>query len=385
MKKYLSSLGRSLYVRAFIAAVGWQIIMTLIGWFVSGGDSQSLLDHMFRWDSGWYLTIIHNHYQTNDASAAFYPLFPLTVSTVSFLSFGFLSLVAAALLINTVSVWLIIIALIKIAEFFLPRKFHLLPVLFLFLSPAAFFMHMFYSEALFTAIALCAYLFALQRRWWLCGALLGILTAGRLPALLFVGLCGLEYLRSYGWNIKEAINKHILAFILAPLGFVAYGSYLAATTGSFFGMFEAYKKTTDWIYQVFNPNIFEPIARATYASLRGIVGLRPIDNDLIVNNIIPLACLSLLIAGAFYYLFVSKKRNIPLGAFGLAAVIMFTLNSNVVSVHRYTLPCIVIYLFLSSVFVDHPKIRPYIVCLAVLLMVMQTYLYIAILHGYFAG
>lgn len=94
------------------------------------------------------------------------------------------------------------------------------------------------------------------------GVILALLTAARLPSLLIIGLCALEYLRSYGWSIKKAFNKHLLWFLLAPLGFIAYALYLYILHGNALGMFSAYDATTDWAYQVFNPNIIETIARA---------------------------------------------------------------------------------------------------------------------------
>ena len=83
-------------------------------------------------------------------------------------------------------------------------------------APAAFFLHVFYGKALFLALSLWAYLFALKRNWIGVGILLALLTAARLPALLVIGLCGLEYLHSYSWNLKKAFNKNILWFLLAP-------------------------------------------------------------------------------------------------------------------------------------------------------------------------
>ena len=87
----------------------------------------------------------------------------------------------------------------------------------------------------------------------------GSLTAARLPSILFVALCGLEYLRAYTWNIKQAINKKFLWFLLAPLGLIVYVLYLAVVRGDFFAMLHAYSTTNDWTYQVFNPNIFDTL------------------------------------------------------------------------------------------------------------------------------
>src|SRR5690606_32700962 len=100
-----------------------------------------------------------------------------------------------------------IVALMRIvAHFKASRHQQFIAVAAFLCFPSAFFLHTFYTEALFIALAFWAYLFALQRKWWAMGILLAVLTASRLPSVLFVALCGLEYLRSYSWNIRQAFN-----------------------------------------------------------------------------------------------------------------------------------------------------------------------------------
>ncbi len=382
MRNFIARLKRSDYTVALLIVVGWQILLTFIGWWIAGGN---ILDHTVRWDSGWYLTVIRDHYLTNPASPAFYPLFPLCVWLITTLSFGFLNTIVAGYLLNTLCIWLIIVAITKIAPYYMKSSYRYLVVAFILLSPAAFFLHMFYSEAPFMAIGLWAYLFALRRQWWFMGIALGVLTAGRLPAILFIILCGLEYLRSHTWSLKKAFNLNILAFALAPLGFIAYALYLRITNGSFFAMFDAYHKTNDWAYQVFNPNIFETIARVSYQILRSVTGQRPFDHDIIVNHLIPLACLVLLASTSLYAIVRYRKKMLPLAIFGFLGVVMFSLNSNLISVHRYTLPCVVIYIVLAKIFSENKKIRPYIGVLVAILFSAQVYLYLSILGNKFSG
>ncbi len=363
-------------------AIAWQLILTLVGWLIVGG---SLLDHTNSWDAGWYLTVTRDWYHTSVPSAAFYPLFPLLTSILHTLSFETLSLIDSGFVINTVALWLGLVALIRIAPYFIAKQYRYLPVLLILSAPAAFFMHLFYTEAIFFCISAWAYLFALQRRWWAAGLALALLTACRLPAILIIVLCCLEYLRSHDWNIKKSLNKSALAFLLAPLGFIAYGIYLLKTTGNFFAMFSAYHASNDWVYQVFNPNIFLTIARALYQPLRAILGLRGFDHDIIVNNLIPLFSLTILAAASIYAIVKLKKRFIPLGVSGLLSIVMFSLNSNLVSAHRYILPCLVIYLVGAYIFEKHQKTHPYIIAGVCLSFMIQAFLYLSLLHGRFAG
>lgn len=328
---------------ALLIAIGFQSILTLAGLIIFYNPEHSPLHHTMQWDAAWYMTIITDHYVTDAASPVFYPLFPLVMGILHFLTLGLLPYPVLGLLLNTVCLWLALFALVTIAKHF-SVKLRWLSVLFLLTAPAAFFMNFFYTESLFMAIAFWAYAFALKRNWLVVGILLAILTACRLPAFLFVGLCGLEYLRSYNWSIKKSFNPTLFYFLLAPVGFITYGVYLWIIRGDFLTMFHAYDATNDWPYQQFNPNFIHTIARAANETVQSFIGNRPFDTDILINHTVPLVCIGTLFATSVYLLLRKNKDTLPLGIFGLVSIIFFTLNSNVVSVHRYTLPCLTIYI-----------------------------------------
>jgi hypothetical protein len=112
-------------------------------------------------------------------------------------------------------------------------------------------------------------------------------------------------------------------------------------------MFHAYSATTDWSYQIFDINFIKTILKAAYQILRAFLGLRPFDNDIILNHVLPLGSILILAIGSIYLIVKQKGKYIPLGIYGLASIIMFTLNSNVVSVHRYILPVLTIYIAIA--------------------------------------
>ena len=369
-----------------IIAVLWQLTMTIVG-FAFDHDLDplaSLLSHVMHWDAGWYLSVISDWYASNLASAAFYPLYPLAVWTVSL--FGIINIPAAVLLVNTICLFFALLALLRITHILIGGKLSYLPVLLLLAFPSAFFMHVFYTESLFIAIGLWAYLFALQKKWWQMGILLALITACRLPGLLIVALCGLEFYRAHAWNLKQAFkDKNVLTFLLAPIGFLFYGSYLFLTTGDGLGMLHAYQHTDDWGYQQFNINIFETIFRAGYQSIKAFLGMRPHDNDIIVNHLIPFVSLVLIAASSLYFLLVAKKKFIPIGFYGLLSIVLFTLNNNVVSVHRYALPVFGIYLFGALLWHKYKKTRPLILIATTLSFILQLVLYSRFIGDIFAG
>ena len=371
---------------ALLITILWKITILIIGYLVdhSLNGSVGLLDHTNKWDAGWYLSIVNNHYTSNAASAAFYPLFPSLVGLINFITFGIFDLLFTGQIVNTVAVWLAITALIKLGrEFLEPNKRFWLVALFL-SAPAAFFMHAFYSESIFIALSFWAYLFAIKHKWKFVGILLAILTAARLPSLLIILLCGLEFMRTYEWNIKKIFNKKLLYFTLAPIGFLIYGIYLSIVRGDFFVMFSAYKATNDWTYQIFDINFIKTIARACFQIFRSVIGLRPVDNDILVNHALPIVCLLILAISSLYLIFKFKNKYIPLGIFGLAAIVMFTLNSNVVSAHRYVLPCLTTYIAIALLIKGKFK-NIILIAICLVSVTIQLLLYFNFISNIFAG
>ena len=372
---------------ALIITLTWKIVMLGIGYLIDShadGGVPTLLHHTAMWDAGWYKIVIDDYYQTNAASAAFYPLFPLMVGIIQTASFHFIDTLAAGQIVNTVSVWLAMTALLVLGRNFLTWGKQFWLVILVLSSPAAFFMHVFYGEALFMALGLWAYLFALRRQWLYMGLLLALLTATRLPSILFVGLCGLEFMRSYHWKMRKMFNKNLLYFLLAPIGFIAYGVYLFIERGDFLGMFHAYQATSDWSYQVFDINIVKTILRVAYELFRAFIGQRAFDTDIVVNHLLPIMSLLVLGVCSVYLLLKQKGKFIPLGIFGLVSIIMFTLNSNVVSAHRYILSCLTIYIALSLL-VRGTYQNIILVCMCAVGIAVQIVLFSLFISGVFVG
>jgi hypothetical protein len=384
---------------ALSVAVLWQILFTVFGVFVDttthnifervdGANGLGLFAHTLHWDAGWYQYIVNGGYlDPESASPVFYPLFPTLVIIITTISFNLISVPVAGLLVNTIALFVALLSLYRIAQFFVPTKYTwYVPALFL-TSPAALFLHMFYTEAIFCAIAFTAYLLALQRKWLLMGITLGALTATRLPALLFIGLCGLEFLRAHNWSVRGILNKNILVFLFAPLGFITYGMFLAFTRGDFMAMFNSYDKTTDWAYQVFNPNIFETLEKGSHKLYQVFTTGIPFDEGQAVNYFLPISGLLVLFAASVYLAINKQQKRLgtPLAIFGVFAIILFTMNSNFVSIHRYLLPCLGIYLALAH-FSTLRKETLWLIPLCIYVgVLLQAYLLIFFVNGYFAG
>lgn len=383
------------WFKILLLVLMWHIVLAGIG-IVSeriigptrGYDpsAYTLTSHTFRWDSGWYGTITREFYQdSGPGHEVFYPLFPLVTVIIQKMSLGLLTTVEAGLVVNVIASFFACLALFRITmHHYKQKKYAWLSVLSFLSFPTAFFMHMFYTEALFCALAFWSYYFALKKRWASMAIILALLTATRITSILFIGLCGLEYLRSIGWSLRK-LDKNILWFSLAPVGFLAYGTYLRAINGNFLSMFSAYDAVPDWQYQELNLNFVYTYAKSLNQSAHVLFGNSALDNGSFTNTVMPAIALTVLLTASIYAILKIKGWATPLGIFGIVSFIFFTLNSNVISAHRYVLPCIVVYL--CGIHLTKSKTTlfyPYAVFLG-LLALIQPLLIVLFTNGFFAG
>lgn len=386
--------------RTFATVLAWHVVLSAVAILFQGslptyggnpihtlGSDQTLLSHTYRWDSGHFNGILNGEYTDPRTpwTAAFYPFFPLCVWLVQTISFGQLGFLAAGFIVNFVASWLAATALLKITRHFLASTWAPWLAVGAFLSaPTAFFMHAFYSEAVFCALGFWAYLFALRRQWMWMGLCLIPMTATRITAALFVGLCLLEFFRSKEWKPRGLLSWNLLWFPGAYLGFAGFAVYLKFALGDALAMFHAYETAPAWNYHVLNVNIFSTIYQELKISARAVLD-PPVDTWELISHIIPMIGLGVLLLASGYLFHKLREPAIPLAAFGLASVIMFTLNSNVVSVHRYLLPCIVIFVAIAAAAERGTRLRPVMYGLLFAHAVTQAVIYSLFISGNWSG
>ncbi|AHH98460.1 hypothetical protein [Kutzneria albida] len=336
-------------VRVLLLVLAWQAVLTIAGALIQSALSKhampSVVTHTGNWDGGWFQRVLNGEYATNKAAPAFYPLFPFAVLLVQWASFGALPTLWAGLLVNTAATWLGVLALLGIGRHLLGGRLApwLLVALYL-AAPPAFFLHEFYSEAIFIALAFWAYLFALRRQWVYMGLCLIPLTAARITAILFVGLCFLEFWRSRDWKVRGLLSWQVLWFPASALGWLGYATWLSIVAGDPLAMAKAYRATNEWAYHVFEPNILLTLVRQSHQAWRLLSGQAAWGQYDLPNTILPLVGLALLVLASCYLVRALRGPGLPLALFGAASLVMFTLNSNLVSVYRYLLPCLGLYL-----------------------------------------
>jgi hypothetical protein len=156
-----------------------------------------LTDVWARWDSGWFLRIAeHGYVSAPEGAAAFFPLYPGLVGIVGRLLAG--HYVLAGILVSLAAALAAFVLLHRLAEARLGADGARRAVLYLALFPTSLFLQAVYSEALFLALALGAFLLAERGRWLPAGVVTGLALLTR-PA----GLALLPALALLAWRRRE--------------------------------------------------------------------------------------------------------------------------------------------------------------------------------------
>lgn len=194
------------------------------------------------WDAGWYMNAAQNGYPDfvsdqpgHDAQSniAFFPLFPLLVRFVqgltgwTFLASGVLVSIASGLAAALV-IWVLVrhladdegaIRAVALFSFF----------------PASVSMVLPFSEGVAVGFSAACLYFLVRERWLLAGMAAGFATAARPTAMVLTLCCvyaaGMAVLRKRQWSALVCIP-------LAPLGVVAYFTFLKFRTGRFTAWFD---------------------------------------------------------------------------------------------------------------------------------------------------
>lgn len=223
-----------------------------------------------QWDANHYLHIARDGYFPSGAGPwvsgwdnreAFFPGYPLLLRAVHTVVPDW---TAAGLLISFVAGAVAVLALARIARAYLPEggADHRTVVLFL-LSPCAVFLAAGYTEALFLAFALPAWLAALRHRWALAAVLVALATTVRVSGLFLAAAVALLFVlsartrrdwRAAGWTLLPALPP------------AAYSWYLHAHTGDWMAWKHAQER--GW-YRIFHAP-WEAWANTWHAAFDGI-------------------------------------------------------------------------------------------------------------------
>jgi hypothetical protein len=201
----------------------------------STGSSTSWLAAWDRWDTGLYVKIARFGY---DGYPADYPdegvvaFFPGEPMVLRFVHLFVRDWVASGLLISLVAGAIACVALARIAALELGSETGSRAVLYLVLSPYAVFLAAAYSEALFLALALPAWLAAKRGRWLLAGVLAAGASTVRVTGLFLAVALVVQWFVDPGARRRR---RDLLPLALPGVAVATYMVYVHDLTGDWLG------------------------------------------------------------------------------------------------------------------------------------------------------
>jgi hypothetical protein len=287
-----------------------------------------------RWDALWYSSIAEHGYQYQGEREAtnvgFFPLLPLVNGVV--LRLTGLPAEASGAIVSTVVTLLACIVLYKltVGETDDPGTAQR-TVLYLIAFPAAYYLAIGYSEALYLLCVLGAFYFARQGKWWWCGALAFLAGLARLHGALLIVPLGYEYLRQKQWNLRAIVRPEIITVFAAPLGVLAFNFYLNAQFGQPAGYFSPYFQIQTLFFKGIRAEAFPTFPGTTLAnSLFGLF------------NGVPSTESSAVMAALIFMLIMTVEvwARLPrvYGVYMLMIVLFSLVGGDLISLPRFVVP-----------------------------------------------
>lgn len=351
---------------AFLAARLMMYFVTYLGllvwpvwsqpeWWRTTPDNLVLF-RLSLWDGAWYENIALRGYSIDGltegkyTNVVFFPLYPMLARAVyAVLNHGYLSLQVVSGLGTLLGVgycyWL---ARLEADKATAQRM-----VWYIVCAPAAVFFSAAYTEGLFLLLAAACFVHARRGDWLLAGIAAGLASACRLNGAFLGGVILLEALygparviphggfgdafRHLGQTLRSAWRV-VVALLLAPLGFVAYASYLQVVFGDFL-LFsraqDAYERSGN-ITRVFD--VFVITAEDLKTGPRFLAG--QMDPNYFMPLVVTLVALPFVVA-------VAVRMRPAYGFFTVMSYVLPLASTTVLSMNRYIMTIVPVFLLLA--------------------------------------
>ena len=195
----------------------------------------SLLDLFYRWDSGWYISIVKQGYSYivgRESSAAFFPLFPLVVKALTFV---FKNPVITGFIASNVffilgAFYLYKLILVDYKDYSIAFR----AVFYIMIFPSTFFFSVPYTEGLFIFLVTACFYYAVKQKW-LAASIFGFFLS---LTKVFGVLIAVPLIAEYFLN-SGRIKKDILWLLLIPMGLILYMGYTCLRFGDAFAFYHS--------------------------------------------------------------------------------------------------------------------------------------------------
>lgn len=180
-----------------------------------------------RWDTIWYSKIAVEGYAA-DERVLFAPLFPFSMRVIG--SFMGNNVVAAGVFISSIAALACFILLYQLARESFDESAARRTLIFLAVFPTAFYLFAAYTEALFLALTLGAFVCARKRHWVEAGVLGGLAALTRPQGIFFVVPLGLEFFAQY--RKREISLAYGWGLFLVALGGIGHFLWITIQFGT---------------------------------------------------------------------------------------------------------------------------------------------------------
>jgi len=215
-------------------------------------------------------------------------------------------------------------------------------VLYLIAFPAAYYLAIGYSEALYLLCVLGVFYFARRGKWWWCGALAFLAGLARQHGALLVVPLGYEYFRQKEWKWRATLRPEIVTVLAAPLGVLAFNLYLNLQFGKPAAYFSPYFQIQTLFFKGIRAEAFPTFPGTTLANyLFGLFNSAPSTEGIAVMA----ATIFLLI------MTVEVWARLPriYGVYMLTVLLFQLTGGDLISMPRFVLPMFPAFIALAQI------------------------------------
>jgi hypothetical protein len=203
-------------------------------------------------------------------------------------------------------------------------------VVYLLAFPAAYYLAIGYSEALYVLCVLAAFAWARQGRWGWCGVAAFLAGLTRLHGALLIVPLGYEHLRQRGFRLRD-VRLDALGALGGPLGALAFNLYLILQFGKPEGYLSPYFEIQALFFKGIRAEAFPTFPTTTLAHyIGGLLNGAPTTEGVIVVS----AMILLLILTLETWLRLPRVY----GVYMLTVALFSLIGGDLISMPRFVLP-----------------------------------------------
>lgn len=319
----------------------------------------SYIETLLQWDGGHYLTIAKFGYQ-NSSDFAFFPLYPLTIKSLSTLVGN---QIFWGLFISNISFFIFLLLIFHTISKKYSKKIGFNVFITYLLFPTAFFTTAFYSESMFLLLAFVS-IYAIDNKKYLLSAIfISLSSLTRMVGSLLIVSFFYNYLSSNRGQIH--LDRKIIYLVLSASGIMIYAFYLFMTAGNPL-QFSAVQ--TLWGREVVDP--ISTILSYIWTFLYEFKN--PIDylDFLLTVSFLVILCLGI------------RKISPPLWIFSTLVVLIPASSGTLTSMPRYLLTSIGAFIIIGIYLEEKPFLKKPFWAIS---LILQIILYVRFLNGYWVA